>query len=117
MPNDSQTPPATADAVEPLRARLSADLLVAMKARDKSTIDTLRCLIAAVDNAGAQDPKVFGSSIEVPRKSLTLSDLRALMQAEVTSRSAAVIEYERCGRHQEAARLRAELVIINRYVV
>jgi uncharacterized protein YqeY len=42
--------------------------------------------------------------------------LQALMQAEVTSRSAAVIEYERRGRHQEAARLRAELVIISRYV-
>ena len=103
--------------MEPLRARLFADLVVAMKARDKSTIDTLRCLLAAVDNAGAQDPKVFGSSVDVPRKSLTQSELQALMQAEVTSRSAAVIEYERRGRHQEAARLRAELVIISRYVV
>jgi uncharacterized protein YqeY len=117
MSNDSPIPPATADAVEPLRARLSADLLVAMKARDKSTIDTLRCLLAAVDNAGAQDPKVFGSSVEVPRKPLTRGELQALMQAEVTSRSAAVIEYERRGRHQETARLRAELVIISRYVV
>ena len=108
---------AAVDDVEPLRARLSADLLVAMKARDKSTIDTIRCLLAAVDNAGAQDPKVFGSSVEVPRKPLTQSDLQALMQAEVTSRSAAVIEYERGGRHQDAGHLRAELVIISRYVV
>jgi uncharacterized protein YqeY len=37
------------------------------------------------------------------------------MQAEITSRRAAVIEYERGGRHQDAARLRAELVLITRY--
>src|ERR1700729_3112381 len=105
------------DAVEPLRARLSADLLTAMKARDKAATDTLRCLLAVLDNAGAQDPEDFGSSTEVPRRSLTQNELQALMQAEVISRSSAVIDYERCGRHQDAARLRAELVLISRYVV
>jgi uncharacterized protein len=104
------------DAVEPLRARLSADLLTAMKARDKPTIDTLRCLLAALDNAGAQDPKLFGSSAEVPRKPLTQSQVNALMQAEITSRRAAVIDYERGGRQQDAARLRAELLLLSRYV-
>jgi uncharacterized protein YqeY len=104
------------DAVEPLRARLSADLLTAMKARDKPTIDTLRCLLAALDNAGAQDPKLFGSSTEVPRKPLTQSQVNALMQAEITSRRAAVIDYERGGRQQDAARLRAELLLLSRYV-
>jgi len=68
------------------------------------------------DNAGAQDPKAFGSSVEVPRKSLTQSELQTLLQAEVTSRRTAVIEYERGGRHQEAARLRAEIMLISRYV-
>jgi GrpB-like predicted nucleotidyltransferase (UPF0157 family) len=105
------------DAVEPLRARLSADLLTAMKARDKAATDTLRCLLAVLDNAGAQDPEDFGSSTEVPRRSLTQNELQALMQAEVISRSSAVIDYERGGRHQDAARLRAELVLISRYVV
>jgi len=104
------------DAVAPLRARLSTDLLSAMKARDKLTIDTLRCLLAVLDNAGAQDPKVFGTSVEVPRKSLTQNELQALMQSEVTSRSVAVTEYERGGRHQDAARLRAELVLLSQYV-
>ena len=105
------------DAVEPLRARLSADLLTAMKARDKAATDTLRCLLAVLDNAGAQDPEDFGSSTEVPRRSLTQNELQALMQAEVISRSSAVIDYERGGRHQDAARHRAELVLISRYVV
>jgi GrpB-like predicted nucleotidyltransferase (UPF0157 family) len=108
--------PKTTDAVDPLRARLSADLLTAMKARDKPVVDTLRCLLAVLDNAGAQDPKAFGSSTEAPRKSLTHNELQALMQAELASRSAAIVEYERGGRHQEAARLRAELVLVSRYV-
>jgi len=38
------------------------------------------------------------------------------MQAEVTSRSAAVIDYKRGRRLQEAARLRAELILLSRYV-
>jgi hypothetical protein len=79
MSNDLPAQPRTTDAVDPLRARLSADLLVAMKARNKPAIDTLRCLLAVLDNAGAQDPKAFGSSIEVPRKSLTQGELDALI--------------------------------------
>jgi uncharacterized protein YqeY len=114
--NHPPTEARTADAVEPLRTRLAADLLSAMKARDKLTIDTLRCLLAVLDNAGAQDPKLFGSSAEVPRRSLTHNELQELMRAEATSRRTAVIEYERGGRHQDAARLRAELVLLNRYV-
>ena len=115
-PPTPPTPPSTADAVEPLRTRLSADLLTAMKKRDKSAVDTLRCLLAVLDNAGAQDPEVFRSSTEVPRKFLTQPELHALMQAEITSRRMAVIDYERGGRQQDAARLRAELVLISRYV-
>jgi uncharacterized protein len=116
MSNGPPFEPSTADAAEPLRARLAADLRMAMKARDKAAIDTLRCLLAVLDNAGAQDPRVFGSSVEVPRKSLSQSELDALMKAEVKSRSTAAIEYERGGRHQDAARLRAELVLLSRYV-
>jgi uncharacterized protein YqeY len=88
-----------------------------MKARDKESINALRCLLAVLDNAGAQDPKAFGSSTEVPRRSLTQTELQTLMNAEVNSRRAAIIEYERGGRHQDAARLRAELVLLKRYLV
>jgi uncharacterized protein YqeY len=116
MSNESTPQQGITDAVEPLRARLSADLRAAMKARDKLTIDTLRCLLAVLDNAGAQDPEAFGSSTEVPRKTLTQPEVHALMQVEVTSRRTAVIDYERSGRHQDAERLRAELVVLSRYV-
>jgi uncharacterized protein len=122
MSNETPVSPVGANAVDPLRARLSADLRTAMKARDQATIDTLRCLLAVLDNAGAQDRSVGpsavdGFSAEVPRKSLTQDELQALMQVEVTSRNSAIIEYERGGRHQEAAHLRAELVLLSRYTV
>jgi uncharacterized protein len=121
MSNDSPTEVSTRDAVDPLRARLSADLRTSLRARDKAAIDTLRCLLAVLDNAGAQDPaaypsEVFGASSEIPRKSLTEEELQALLRAEVSSRNAAATQYERGGRHQDAARLRAELVLIGRYV-
>ena len=109
MSNDPRTEAMTQDAVQPMRARLSTDLRAAMTARDQPTIDTLRCLLAVLDNAGAQDPKAFGSSTEVPRKSLTQGELQTLMNVEVTSRRTAIIEYERGGRHEDAARLSAEL--------
>ena len=105
-----------ADAIEPLRARLSADLLVAMKSRDQAATNTLRSLLGVLDNAGAQDLEAFAGSIEVPRRSLTQSELDALMKAEVTSRRTAIIEYERGGRHRDAERLRAELVLLGRYL-
>jgi uncharacterized protein len=116
MSNDQATQPGTAGAVEPLRARLSADLLVVLKARDQAAIDTLRCLLAVLDNAGAQDAKAFGSLTEIPRKSLSQGELDALMKAELISRRTAVTEYERGGRHRDAARLRAEIILIGRYV-
>jgi uncharacterized protein len=117
--NDPPTQPSNTDAVVPLRARLSVDLRAAMKARDQAAIVTVRCLLAVLDNAGAQDPiaypaEVFG--IEVPRKALTQHELQTLLQAEITSRSAAISDYERGGRHQDAARLRAELILLSRYL-
>jgi uncharacterized protein YqeY len=116
MSNETPASLGGANAVDPLRARPSADPRTAMKSRDKVSVDTLRCLLSVLDNAGAQDPKVFAASTEVPRRSLTEDEVQALMRAQVTSRRAAVIDDERVGRHQDAARLRAELVLISRYV-
>jgi GrpB-like predicted nucleotidyltransferase (UPF0157 family) len=110
------TPKTSADAVARWRTRLSTDLRSALKSRDQSAITALRCLLGALDNAGAQDPKAFGSLTEVPRKCLSESDVQLLIQAEINSRKAALIDYERGERHQEAAHLRAELVILRRYI-
>jgi uncharacterized protein YqeY len=116
MSNDAPTKAPAADAVEALRALLSTDLRTAMKAGDKQVIGTLRCLLGVLDNAGAQDPKAFGHVTEVPRRTLTQNELQTLMQAEVTSRIAAVTEYERVGRRDDAKRLRAELILVEKYM-
>ena len=43
------------DLAETMRARLQVDLRSAMKRRDALEVSTLRCLIGALDNAGAVD--------------------------------------------------------------
>jgi uncharacterized protein len=96
-------------------------LRTAMKTRDSLAIGVLRCLLAVLDNAGAQNPaaypsQVFAAAAEIPRKLLTEHELEALIEAELQSRRNAVIEYEGLGRAQDAARLREELMLIRRYL-
>lgn len=116
MPENPSTP-SRADAVASLRTQISSDLLSAMKERNQAAIITLRCFLAVLDNAGAQDPKAFGSLTEVPRRSLAKTEVQALIQAEINSRRSAIIDYERGARHQDAARLRAEVALLSRYAV
>jgi uncharacterized protein YqeY len=113
--------PPTADPAALLRTRLATDLRAAMKARAASSVTTLRCLAAALDNAGAvkqTDAHVpsFGRSGDVPRKSLTQDELLTLLRHEIAARRAAAIEYQRFGRPDDAARLQAELIVIARYL-
>jgi len=109
------------DSTTLLRARLSNDLRAAMKARDAIATPALRSLLAALDNGSAvpvtsAHVPVFGRSGDVPRKVLTERECRVILQAEANNRTAAIIEYEQRGRHDEAAQLRAELAIIARYL-
>jgi uncharacterized protein YqeY len=113
--------PPTADPVASLRARLATDLRAAMKARAAPSVTTLRCLVAALDNAGAVEQThapvpVFGRSGDVPRKSLTQDELVTLLRHEIAARRAAAVEYQRLGRPDDAARLQAELILIARYL-
>lgn len=105
----------------PLRERLKADLLRAMKARQRTTVATLRSMLAAIDNAGAVEPNtstspVVGRSADVSRKVLMEEQMRKVLQTEVEERRSAVAEYERLERHVEADRLRAELEVFAHYL-
>lgn len=105
----------------PLHERLKADLLRAMKARQRTTVATLRSMLAAIDNAGAVEPNtstspVVGRSADVSRKVLTEEQMRKVLQTEVEERRSAVAEYERLERHVEADRLRAELEVFAHYL-
>ena len=108
-----------------LKERLRADLKAAMQARATGEVRLLRTLIAALDNAEAVPggalvekyvPRAFGDpSGEVARRELDGPDLERLLMAETEARLAAAADYERGGRDDEAARLRDEAALIQRY--
>ena len=106
--------------ISPLRMRLSTDLRRAMKERDMLTTMTLRSLLEAMDNASAvpmtaEHVPVYGRSGDVPRRIATEDDYRLIMRNEAASRQAA-LEYERLGRIDAAAQVRAELNVVMRYI-
>lgn len=108
------------DAASAIRDRLNGDLVSAMKSRDSIEIAALRSLMSALDNASAvptdkSNTSNFGRVDDVPRKTLSVEECENVLAGEARNRSTAAEEYERLGRHREAARLRAELAVIERY--
>ena len=90
-----------------IKTRLQADLTASMKARDELTTSTIRMLRAAITNAevaGAQ-------AIE-----LTDDQIIAVLQSEAKKRSEAAEIYAQAGREDSAAKERAELAVIERYL-
>jgi uncharacterized protein YqeY len=109
------------DMAAPLRRQLNGDLLLAMKAKDAVAVSALRCVLSALDNASAVPAStvpspVFGRNGDVPRRELSNADCRRIIEAEASARAEAAQEYARLGRHDVAARLRAEHAVIERYV-
>ncbi len=97
MSNDTET----------IKVRLQGDLTLAMKARDEIATSTIRMLRAAITNA-----EVAGS------EAIELSDAQAIavLQSEAKKRVEAAEVYEQAGRAESAAKERAELVVIERYL-
>jgi uncharacterized protein len=105
----------------PIVIRMKADLLIAMKARQSSAVAALRSMLSAIDNAGAVDvdPSIVplvGRSADVPRRVLSEAEVWALLRAEAGARRSAIASYEELGKIEEAARLRAELEVVTRYL-
>jgi uncharacterized protein YqeY len=108
-----------------LKVRLRADLKDAMKERRSDDARLLRTLIAAIDNAEAVPVDLSGAahasrtlgdpSGEVARLELDDVALGTILAAEQEARRAAAEDYDRHGRTDEAARLRAEAAQIERY--
>jgi uncharacterized protein len=101
--------------------RLKADLRIAMKARQNSTVITIRSMLAAIDNAGAVElddsiKPAIGTSGDVPRRILNEEQVRELLHKEAENRRSAIVTYERLGRQEDADRLRAELAVFARYL-
>jgi uncharacterized protein YqeY len=113
-----------------LRQRLRDALPDAIRARDGVTVAALRSTLAALDNAEAVDrPAGPGDSLaiertpigvgaaEVERRLLTDETVERIVRAEVTEREAAASQYDRAGRAERAARLRAEAAVLTAHLL
>jgi len=106
--------------------RMKSDLRSAMLARQTERVSVLRALIAAVDNSQAVPVgemhdkyvvRAFGDkSVEVPRKALSVADLRAILVDEIAARRNAADEYARANRPDAAERLLGEAGTIGHYL-
>jgi len=90
-----------------IKEQLQADLTTAMKARDEVTTSTIRMLRSAITNA-----EVAGDT------AVELSDdqVIAVLQSEAKKRVESAEVYEQNGRTESAAKERAELAVIERYL-
>ncbi|QMU79868.1 GatB/YqeY domain-containing protein [Streptacidiphilus sp. PB12-B1b] len=108
-----------------LRQRLREALTGAMKARDRAAVSALRSALGAIGNAEAverpdsvderlaieQIPTGLGAA-EAERRELTEPQVAGIVRAEVAERQAAALDYERAGRPDRAALLRAEAAVL-----
>ena len=95
------------DPQESVKERLQADLTAAMKSRDEVTTSTIRMVRAAITNA-----EVAGDEAVV----LTDDQVIGVLQSEAKKRLEAAEVYEQAGRTESAAKERAELAVIERYL-
>ena len=90
-----------------MKTRLQADLTAAMKARDDIATSTIRMVRTAITNA-----EVAGDeAIELDDDQVT-----AVLRAEAKKRLEAAEVYDENGRPDAAAKERAELAVIERYL-
>ena len=90
-----------------IKQRLQADLTAAMKARDEVATSTIRMRRSAITNA-----EVAGdTAVE-----LTDDQMIAVLRSEAKKRVESADVYEQNGRAESAAKERAELVVIERYL-
>ena len=90
-----------------VKTRLQADLTTAMKARDELVLSTIRMVRAAIMNA-----EVAGSeAVE-----LSEEEAIAVLRSEAKKRAESAEVYEQNGRLESAAKERAELEVIERYL-
>lgn len=90
-----------------LTSRLQTDLTAAMKSRDELATSTLRMLRAAIMNA-----QVAGATAV----ELTEEQALAVLRSEAKKRAESAQVYEDAGRVESAAKERAEIAIIERYL-
>jgi uncharacterized protein YqeY len=108
-------------ATDTLVERLKADLRSAMKARESSTVMTLRAMLSALDNATAVEVDasfvpLYGRTPDVPRRELSEAQQLEILRTEAESRRSTMRQFEQLGKVEDAARMRAELEVFARYL-
>ena len=100
---------------------MQADLKTAMSARDRTAVAVLRTTLAALSNAEAVSaegsrPATGAFANEVDRKVLDDAEVRAVVEGERDELRSSADEYDRVGQADEAAGLRAQVEILERYL-
>lgn len=90
-----------------LKDRLRADLTISMKARDELRSSTLRMVLTAVTNA-----EVAGKE----HRELTDDDVLGVLTSEAKKRREAAEAFGDAGREEQAAKEKAEAVVIADYL-
>lgn len=114
------------DAGHDMKARMRADLRVAMKEGRGGDARLIRSLIAAIDNAeapparsgsgAAEQHRFLSGSAEVERLSLDAERVRAILLAEIEERELAAAEMDRLARPDRADAIRAEARLAANYL-
>jgi len=102
-----------------VRARIAQELRVAMKVRNASSVAALRSLAAALDNATAVPVPsriLPNERVEVPRKELSLEDVRAVLMREIGERRHAAFTLKAHARFEAAAAVEAEIAVLEPYI-
>lgn len=99
--------------------RLEADLLDARVRRSGPEVEAIRSLKSALANAEAvpveaKPYELVEGSADVPRRELTISDIDAVLAAEIGEQRRAIEEYRRLG--QPIAELELGLRTLERYL-
>lgn len=109
-----------------MKARLRADLTLAMKAGRKAEAVLIRELIGAIDNAEAAPDRAERASLvrhdfrsgsaEGIRRSLDHVQLRNILLAEIEERESGAVDFERLGESTRAEALQTAAAIARRYL-
>jgi uncharacterized protein YqeY len=104
---------------ERVRERIAQDLRAAMKARNASRVAALRSFAAALDNATAVPVPsriLPNENVEVPRKALSLDDVRTILMREIAERRDAALTLTAHACWEEAGAVQAEIEVLEQYI-
>lgn len=105
------------DAAGLVKVAMRRDLVAAMKERRKDVVSALRTAIAVLDNAEAVAPQSVPSEVtETNRRTLTTSEVAAVLRDHLDENLAEARRYDALGRADAAQRLRFEAGVVDGYL-